>query len=78
MKLTALTYLSALAAVCMPVAAATAAIAPANATNWLVLFFAFTTFYSEGLAAIPAIKANAIYQQIGQVLNFVAMFLRRR
>jgi hypothetical protein len=78
MKLATLTSVSALAAVCMPFAAAAAAMAPADATNWLVLFFAFTTFYSEGLAAIPAIKANAIYQQIGQVLNFVAMFLRRR
>lgn len=78
MKLASLTSLTALAAVALPVAAATAAIAPTNTTNWLVLFFAFTTFYSEGLAAIPAIKANAIYQQIGQVLNFIAMFLRSR
>jgi hypothetical protein len=78
MKLTTLTYLSALVAVAMPVAAATAAIAPTDATNWLVLFFAFTTFYSEGLAAIPAIRANAIYQQIGQVLNFLAKMLRGR
>jgi hypothetical protein len=78
MKLASLTSLSALVAVALPVATATAALAPTNTTNWLVLFFAFTTFYSEGLAAIPAVKANAIYQQIGQLLNFVAMFLRSR
>jgi hypothetical protein len=76
MKLAALRPLAALVAVALPVATATAAIAPANATNWLVLFFAFTTFYSEGLAAIPAVKSNAIYQQIGQVLNVITKILR--
>ena len=77
MNLTALTSLSALVGICLPIAAATASIAPSDASNWIILFFAFTTFYSEGLAAIPAIKANAIYQQIGQLLNFIAVFLRR-
>ena len=78
MKLAALTSLSTLVAVALPVAAATTAIVPADATNWLVLFFAFTTFYSEGLAAIPAIKANAIYQQVGQVLSLISEILRSR
>lgn len=78
MKLASLTSLSALVAVALPVAAATAAIAPSDTVNWLVLFFAFTTFYSEGLAAIPAVKANAIYQQVGQVLNVIAKILRSR
>lgn len=78
MKLTPLTSLSALVAVALPAAAAAAVTAPDGTINWLVLFFAFTTFYSEGLAAIPAVKANAIYQQVGQLLNFVAMFLRNR
>jgi hypothetical protein len=78
MKLSALTSLTTLVAVTLPVATAIAANTSTESINWLVLFFAFTTFYSEGLAAIPAIKANAIYQQIGQVLNFLAKMLRGR
>lgn len=72
------TVFSVLTAVCLPVAAFAAASAPADPVNWMALFFALTTFYSEGLAAIPAIRANAIYQQIGQLLSFIAMFLRSR
>jgi hypothetical protein len=78
MKLSALTSLTTLVAVTLPVATAIAANTSTESINWLVLFFAFTTFYSEGLAAIPAIKANAIYQQIGQVLNLLAKALRSR
>ena len=78
MKLSALTSLTTLVAVTLPVATAIAANTSTESINWLVLFFAFTTFYSEGLAAIPAIKANAIYQQIGQVLNLLSKALRSR
>lgn len=49
-----------------------------NAINWLAIFFAVTTFYSEILAAVPAIRSNAIYQQIGVVLNTIARMLRAR
>jgi len=75
MKLATLVSLPALVAVCIPLAASAAT---TDTINWLVLFFAFTTFYSEGLAAIPAIKANAIYQQIGQLLSVITMLLRSR
>lgn len=78
MKLATLVSLPALVAVCIPLAASAATTAPTDTINWLVLFFAFTTFYSEGLAAIPAIKANAIYQQIGQLLSVITMLLRSR
>lgn len=60
----------------LPVAAYAAGHSPVDSINWIALFFALTTFYSEGLAAIPAIKANAIYQQVGQVLNLLAKILR--
>jgi hypothetical protein len=76
MRLKTLFTVSALVVVFLPVATFAAVVAPSDAVNWLALFFAFTTFYSEVLAAIPSIKANAIYQQVGQVLNVIAKILR--
>jgi len=51
---------------------------PTDPIQWLALFFAFTTFYSEILAAIPSARSNAIYQQIGSVLKVVANLLKNR
>jgi hypothetical protein len=48
------------------------------AINWLAIFFAITTFYSEILAAVPTLRSNAIYQQIGALLNTAARMLRPR
>lgn len=47
-----------------------------SSINWLAVFFAATTFYSEILAAVPSIKSNAIYQQIGVFVTTVAKILR--
>jgi uncharacterized protein YccT (UPF0319 family) len=76
MRLKTLFTVSALVLVFLPVSVFAATVSPADTINWLALFFACTTFYSELLAAIPAIKSNAIYQQVGRVLNLLVRVLR--
>jgi hypothetical protein len=51
--------------------------ADSTAINWLAIFFALTTVYSE-LLAVPTLKSNAIYQQIGSLLNTAARMLCTR